>query len=264
MNTRCASVRFAVPGDTDGPRLSLATVGKVSEADQGYVLQKLTCLAKTLPGPPHLRVRLTATGSADGPRSGIVQANLLIGGRQIARTQVAAAGIRRATSLTAWRLEEQLRRAGDPYGVRPWPEAPFRSRPEAKSVPAGERRVVRQKNVHLMHPDPVGAAWAMDTMDYDFHLFVNCETGEDSVVYRVGPTGYRLASLYSVAMPARGGGIPWTVNVHPIPTLTPHQALARLNDTDLPFRFFKDAESGRGHVVYRRLDGHYALLTPAS
>lgn len=264
MNTRCASVRFAVPGDNDGPRLSLETVGKVSEADQGYVLRKLTSVANTLPGPPHIRVRLTATGSANGPRSGIVQANLLIGGWQIARTQVAAAGIRQATCLTAWRVEEQLRRAADPYRVRPWPEPPCRSRPEANSVPAGERRVVRQKSVHLLHPDPVGAAWAMDTMDYDFHLFVNCETGEDSVVYRVGPTGYRLASLCSVAMPAGGGGIPWTVNVHPIPTLTPHQALARLNDTDLPFRFFKDAESGRGHVVYRRLDGHYALLTPAS
>jgi hypothetical protein len=39
--------------------------------------------------------------------------------------------------------------------------------------------------------------------------------------------------------------------------------VARLNETELPFRFFKDAESGRGSVMYRRFDGHYALLTPA-
>jgi hypothetical protein len=263
MNTQCVSTRFSVPRDTDGQVLSIEAVGEVSEADRTYVQRKLTSLAVTLPGPPHLRVRLTATGSAAGPRSSVVQANLSIDGWQIARTQVAEAGIRQATYLTAWRLEEQLQRAADPYGVRSWPESPCRHRPEPIWVSPGDRHIVRRKSVQLMRSDPVAAAWAMDTMDYDFHLFVNTETGEDSVVYRVGPTGYRLASLYSATMPATDGCIPWTVNVHPIPTLTLHQAAARLNETDLPFRFFRDAESGRGNALYRRLDGHYALLTPA-
>ena len=259
MNTQCVPVQFPASGDLDGPLLSIETVGDVSDSDRNYVQRKLISLAETLPGPPQLRVRLTSTGP-----SAIVQTNLLIGGWQIVRTQVAETGIRQAAYLTAWRLEEQLKRAADPYGVRSWPEPPCRNRPEPTFVPPGLRRIIRRKGVQLMRSDPVAAAWAMDTMDYDFHLFVNSETDEDSVVYRVGPTGYRLASLYSATMPSQDGCIPWTVNVHPIPTLTPHQAVARLNETDLPFRFFKDAETGRGSVLYRRLDGQYALLTPTN
>ena len=32
-------------------------------------------------------------------------------------------------------------------------------------------------------------------MGYDFHLFTEAGTGQDSVLYRSGPTGYRLAQL---------------------------------------------------------------------
>jgi hypothetical protein len=262
MSTRSDSVQLSLAGDTQQPGVFIETVGEVSEVDRNYVHRKLTSLADTLPGPPHVRVRLTATGR-EGCGSSMIQANLLVSGWQIVRTQVAESGIRQAAYVTAWRLEEQFQRAADPYGVRPWPEPPCRARPTPVSVRPSDRLVAREKHVRLLRLDPVAAAWAMDTMDYDFHLFVNAETDEDSVVYRVGPTGYRLASLTSVTMPSQDGCIPWTVNVHPIPTLTPDQAVARLNETDLPFRFFKDAESGRGAVMYRRFDGHYALLTPA-
>jgi Sigma 54 modulation/S30EA ribosomal protein C terminus len=29
------------------------------------------------------------------------------------------------------------------------------------------------------------------------------------------------------------------------------------------YRFFRDATTGRGNVVYRRYDGHFGLLAPA-
>jgi hypothetical protein len=35
----------------------------------------------------------------------------------------------------------------------------------------------------------------MDAMDYDFHLFRCADTGQDRVVYRCGPTGYKVAQL---------------------------------------------------------------------
>jgi hypothetical protein len=66
-----------------------------------------------------------------------------------------------------------------------------------------------------------------------------------------------------MALPtAAPGGVRWTVNVHGTPRLNTYQAVARLNDTDLPFRFFRHAATGRGAVIYRRLDGHYGLLAP--
>jgi hypothetical protein len=87
-------------------------------------------------------------------------------------------------------------------------------------------------------------------------IFTDEEAGQDSVIYRVGPTGYRLAHLSGTAPPA-ATSVPLTVNVHPVPELTPE----RLGATELPFRFFRDTSTGR--VLYRRYDGHYGLITPA-
>lgn len=101
----------------------------------------------------------------------------------------------------------------------------------------------------------------MDLMAYDFYLFT--DTGEDSAVYRVGPTGYRLARLSSLAPPSGTPAVPLTVHVHPVPHLTADEAAGTLDETDLPFTFFRDRDIDRGSVLYRRYDGHYAQIVPA-
>lgn len=35
-----------------------------------------------------------------------------------------------------------------------------------------------------------------------------------------------------------------------------------LDETDAPFVFYVDAQTGRGHAVYRRYDGHYGVVSP--
>ena len=35
----------------------------------------------------------------------------------------------------------------------------------------------------------------MDLIDYEFHLFTEKSSGVTSVIYRAGPTGYRLAQV---------------------------------------------------------------------
>lgn len=192
----------------------------------------------------------------------VLQANLQIDGWLIARAHVAAADFRSAGEVAAETLGEHVRRAAQHSAVRPWPAAARAGRPQPAALTASRREIRREKQVIPMRLDPVDAATVMDVMDYDFHLFVDAETEEDSVVYRVGPTGYRLARLESMALPTAPGGVPWTVNVHAIPRLNTFQAVARLNDTDLPFRFFRHAATERGAVIYRRLDGHYGLLAP--
>jgi hypothetical protein len=37
------------------------------------------------------------------------------------------------------------------------------------------------------------AAFDVGTLDYDFHMFTDADTGRDPVVYRAGPPGYRMA-----------------------------------------------------------------------
>ncbi|WP_340687998.1 hypothetical protein [Amycolatopsis coloradensis] len=72
------------------------------------------------------------------------------------------------------------------------------------------------------------AFFEMHLPDYDFHLFTESGTGQDSVRYHAGPTLPRLAQ------PTPPG----------------------------PHLFFVDADRGRGSVLYHRYDGHYGLITP--
>ena len=52
--------------------------------------------------------------------------------------------------------------------------------------------MVRRKSYALGRETPDEAAADAEQMDYDFHLFTERSTGEDSVIYRTAG-GYRLA-----------------------------------------------------------------------
>jgi hypothetical protein len=104
----------------------------------------------------------------------------------------------------------------------------------------------------------------LDLMDYQFQLFTDLDTGQDSVVYRAGETGYRMAQLRPDPRRSWTTAVPMTISGQPAPRLGLPEAIERLNLTALPFLFFADVDSGRGRVLYRRYDGHYGLITPAS
>jgi hypothetical protein len=125
--------------------------------------------------------------------------------------------------------------------------------------PADEREIVRHKSFALVAETPDEAAFEMDVLDYDFHLFI--DTRLDSVLYRAGPTGYRLARTAPGPVPS--AAVPLTVTPQPAPRLKVTEAVARLVLTGWPFVFFVDADSGRGGVLYHRYDGHYGLIAPA-
>jgi hypothetical protein len=103
----------------------------------------------------------------------------------------------------------------------------------------------------------------MDAMGYDIHLFTDPATESDAVVYRVGPTGYRLART-TAAGPPRRSTVPLTLSPHGAPRLTESQAVARLEGAELPFLFFAHPGTGRGRVLYRRYDGHLGLIAGAA
>jgi hypothetical protein len=114
----------------------------------------------------------------------------------------------------------------------------------------------------------------MEAMDYDFHLFTDSTTGQDSVVYRSESNGYRLAQADGAdgvddADRADGAddvvpaSVPITLSGQPAPRLSLAEAEQRLDVGGRPFVFFVDPETGRGNVLYHRYDGHYGLITPA-
>jgi hypothetical protein len=101
----------------------------------------------------------------------------------------------------------------------------------------------------------------MEMMDYDFHLFTESGSGQDSVVYRFGPGPFRLAQLDPRPELIAPYSFPVNLLKTPAPVLTAKEAQDRLDATDYPFLFFRDATTGRGSVLYARYDGHYGLVT---
>lgn len=249
--------RDEIPGVADYARRKISGLGRFSHQPVLYARVKLT----QLPDP-----------AVERPM--IAQANVDVNG-QLVRAHAAAATAREAIDRLEARLRRQLehfadgleaRHANRPRtGRREWRHRSEPThRPSYFPRPVEERRIIRRKSFTLGTLTVDEAACEMDLLDYDFHLFTESGTGQDSVLYRVGETGYRLAQVTPVPRTRLAAfELPVTLSAQPAPRLTADQAAERLNQLGLPFVFFVDARSKRGSVLYHRYDGHYGLITPA-
>jgi hypothetical protein len=190
--------------------------------------------------------------------------------------QVEGFSAREAIDRLEARLQQRLERVAEHWEARRGGlpvERPHEWRHESEPAhrpsyfprPANERQILRHKAYTLATSTVEEAALEMDLLDYDFHLFIEEGTNQDSVIYRAGPTGYGLAQVKPVsAQRLAKFELPVTISPQPAPRLTVDQATERLGLLGLPFLFFVDAEQNRGCVLYQRYDGHYGLITPAS
>ncbi|GAA2780112.1 sigma 54 modulation/S30EA ribosomal C-terminal domain-containing protein [Kitasatospora sp. CM 4170] len=218
-----------------------------------------------------VRVRVGRIG--DG--TVLAQVNAEVNGRRI-RVQETAADLGEALDRLADGLRGRIAAVTAGWSPRPWPRrvrgrglaatapAPQTPRPLAE-VPCdgGSLSIVRRKRVDLVRCSPDAAARTMDAMDFDIHLFTDPVTGTDAVVYRVGPTGYRLARTAAAGPPLRPA-VPFTLSPCGAPELTEERAVGRLSAAELPFLFFAHPATGRGRVLYRRFDGRLGLIVAAS
>jgi hypothetical protein len=193
-----------------------------------------------------LRIRLS---DAAGQLSGTVlaQANALAVGRRV-RVQVVGATCGQALEALILRLSRRISEATTRWTPRSWPDPqdPSGWLADGRHVVPRGGWVVRVKPHALIWCEP---AVAVATMD--------------AVAYRAGPTGYRLARLRSTAPPSRRG-VPLPMDPRPAPVLSRDQAVACPDRTGLAHFFFADGVSGRGRLLYRRFDGHYALIAGAA
>lgn len=237
--------------------IGVETVGDVTGQACEAIRAQVVAFLREVPyrvGPA--RVKLTALARRGSAVSVLAQANVVLADQPV-RTQVAASSFAEAALSLRTRLHRQAARLARPDRPRDWPESA-----SSQPVVAGhEGKIVRHKRFALLPIRPDAAALTMDLLDYDFHLFVDADTGSDAMLYRVGPTGYRLARISGMAPPTRPVVVPLTIHVYPVPDLTPAQAVVRLEETEVPFRFFRDPATGRGSVLYRRFDGDYGLIT---
>jgi len=263
-------------------RPELPTVLKVDVTTHGelpgaadYARSKIGELGRLTHRPVlHAHVKLTAHHDPAVQRPVVAQANLDVEGRLV-RAQVEAATAREAIDRLEARLRHQLERAAEHWEARrgELPAAgPHEWRHDSEPThrssyfvrPADERRVIRRKSFAMAPCTVDEAALEMDLLDYDFHLFTEKGTVSAGVLYRGGPTGYRLA-LVAPAPADRLSPfeLPVTISPQPAPCLTEKEAAERLGLLGLPFLFYIDAAEGRASVLYHRYDGHYGLITPA-
>jgi hypothetical protein len=139
----------------------------------------------------------------------------------------------------------------------PAPRMPYYPRP------LEERTVIRRKSYALACQTVAEAVADLEVLDYDFHLFTEKATGEDSVIYRT-PDGYRLARARPRPHQPVPVDSPITVSEHSAPRLAAHEAIARLEALGQPFLFFVNSQTRRGNLIYHRYNGHYGLITPAA
>ncbi|MFI6921202.1 sigma 54 modulation/S30EA ribosomal C-terminal domain-containing protein [Nonomuraea spiralis] len=199
-------------------------------------------------------VKLAATPRPAGERR-TAEAVLDVQGRLI-RARAGADSTRAAIHLLGDRLRARLLES-----TRDWENRRGRHpRPQHPARPAVEHRIVRTLTAARAVPDE--AAVDMEDLDYDFLLFTETATGQDSVIYRTDD-GYRLAQLEP--RPDLPAPTCADISVSPLPAarLTVAQAVDRLELTGFAFVFFADSGTGAGCLLYRRDDGDYGLVTTA-
>ncbi len=255
--------------------VEVTTNGQLPGAED-YARTKIGELGR-LTHEPVLRahVRLSEHGDPAVARRVIAQANLDVNGRLV-RAQVESVTARDAIDRLEARLRHRLERSAQHWeakrggmprvGPHEWRhQSEPTDRPTYFPRPEGERRIMRHKSYSLPTCTVEEAALEMELLDYDFHLFTEEGTKQDSVLYREGPAAYRLAQVDPESADNLAPfELPLTISPQPAPRLTVDQAIERIGLLGLPFLFFVDTARDRGSVLYHRYDGHYGLIAPAS
>jgi ribosome-associated translation inhibitor RaiA len=251
------TTRGELPGAADYARSKIGKLGRLSHEPVLYAA-----------------VKLAKHQDPSVENAVLAQATVDVNGRPV-RAQVAGASAREAIDRLEARLRHRLERAARHWEARrgglTTPElhgwrhdSEPTHRPSYFQRSTGERRVLRRKSF-AMQPCTIDDAVAeMELLDYDFHLFTEIGTGAACVIYRGGPTGYRLALVDpAIADQLARFDRPVTISPQPAPCLIEAKATERLGLLGLPFLFFIDAAQGRASVLYHRYDGHYGVITPA-
>jgi len=257
--------------DVEAP-LRLETQGDVSGSAQDEIETKLRRLSRRAPRPVRmLKATLVKHGDPALERPNVAMASIDVDGR-VVRAHVAAAGMGQAIEAVEERLSRRLdelaerdqdkRHETGRHAAGEWRHGDLPTlHPDFFPRPIEERRIIRRKS-YAMQPISVDEAiWEMRMLDHDFHLFTNAVTGEENVVYRGDDD---VLHLRQIAPTGEAFVDPVLIDATPAPTLDEAGAVAMFDEADGPLLFFVDADTGRGTVLYRRYDGHYGLLLPAS
>lgn len=257
------------------PQVGFMSQGPVPESTRASADSMIDKLRDVSPRPViFARVKVRVDEDRNPDEQAIVQGTLDVSGSLI-RAQAAARTPEHALGILENRLERRLTRlAGrrEDANERPpfTPEGTWRhgdlpsKRPGFYDRPPEERRVIRKKTYAPDDEVSVGEAlFDLDVLDHRFFLFTDESDSKPSIVYEEEGSVF-LRKLDGSAPSTDQMRVSIDVNETPAPSITVDDAIDRLNLSDEAFVFFQDAETNLASVLYRRYDGHYGLIVPAS
>lgn len=256
--------------------VELSAAGQISESDRAYALEKIGKVLHTISDPVlHASIRLVHAADPAREQPALARATIDVNGEPV-RAHVAAPTATEAVDLLEARLRHRLehlaehqralRRRGPSSPAGEWRHGDLPThRPPYHPRPVDERKVVRHKTFTTEAATVDEAVFDLEAMDYDFFLFTELAGGDDALVDRREGGSYGLRYLHGLTDetgPPAGAAVESVPQ--PAPELSLDQAREHLDIGHEPWVFFKDAGSRRGHVLYRRYDGHYGLITPVT
>ncbi len=256
--------------------IAVTTRGEVTDSAATYAAEKVGRVLELAPMPVlRARVELHQHPNPSLERPSLAKAGVDVNG-QLVRAKATAVTMEEAIDLVEARLRRRFEVMSSRLGERQRRTAVAASgewrhgdlptaRPAFYPRPAEEREVVRQKTFDDEPLSVEDAIYELHLLDYDFLLFADAAAGIDSLLYRPDGGGFlriaRASQPHQEPRPERDAPIS---DPNPAPDLTVAQARQRLDADGEHWVFFRDSATGRGCVIYRRLDGHYGLITPAA
>jgi hypothetical protein len=258
---------------TEQPRVQVAIVhGEVAEGERHYAERKIGALLRLAPAPVlFARVTLVHEDAPSIERPVVAKGVLDVNGRPV-RAHVAAASDREAIDLLEAKLrhgletltEHRQARRHEPAAAAPgsWRHGMLPTpRPAWFPRPVEERELVVRQSLVPHERTVAEAALDLALLDQAWMLFRELTTGSDALLADVGE-GYHLVVASRDSPDVGDVGAPVRLELG-APRMAVEAALALLDETGAPYVFFVDAATGRGRVVYRRLDGHHGSVTGA-
>jgi ribosome-associated translation inhibitor RaiA len=248
---------------------TLVVQGDVSSLCTDYARDKMIALVTHAPAPVlGADLRLVRRADPARERPCHVEMTIDLNGRLV-RARSNAPTMTEAIDGTVARLRRRIDAESDrPRSLRlrhrdesSWHHDDRHSeRPEFSPRAADDRELIRRKTFALQPESLEDALADLELLDHDFYLFVHDESNCEAIVYRTD-NGYGVGQRSATPDAIERVGIPLHVDAPP-PTTTLHDALTLLDETNAPFQFFVDADTGRGSVAYRRYDGNYGVIVP--
>lgn len=260
--------------ETSTSEITVSSTGSISVSARQTAIDKISEFLDAKPGTfsqVHLRLELNSDPTRARPLS--MRLSAAVDDHPI-RAAVTGESIVDATDRLTERLRRRLeqlashrlalRRRGATSGPGEWRHGDWATHSRSPRRPSGTSEIVRHKSFTTTEDTVDEALYDMESMDYDFLLFTDLATGVDAVVTRRRGLPHRLQFLDSPEDDSSPASVvPIDIVAAGAPALTVEAAREHLDLGVAERIFFKDPDSGRGHVLYVRLDGHYGLISPA-